>query len=602
MATIESVFSKNLYTTVYDYSKVQGVNGVKPRTYDGTVLLAAGLTQKNGNDYPLIHAKDVQIGQVASERLTDKLAAYDAILREIYGSSSPTALGNFASLTGISSILNDSDTSVNDRISALRMWKTISIGSVSTATGNGDQNTTSVTADTNASTVQFSPSNKWIRLAGTDGTTNKVSFGHLVGTISSSTATSDLNNSGTFAMPVLTYDEAGHITGVTTTTYTLPYNWKSITTSNNANGTSAITTSDATISAATNVDTLTIAAGNKWVQLAAATNASSKTVTIGHALSTLTSGAHASGNSWAISAQSPNFGASFNLFIPTFTFTTDAAGHVTAFEYGSTTASVTLPQCSLTDTAANGNVITGLSLTQSTGAFSTSRANIGTLAITGYSKGTNKSALAANDTLNAALAKLENQIAAEVSDRGTAVTGVATRVSTIENTLNDEDDGVVSRVEVLERTASELATTYQPIGSYQPAGNYQAAGDYVVADASDPYLKTSAIQSLVNDTIAALKANYTFALIPITVTASYASGEISASVNAFEGTGTIWLEKIEGSSQTSVSVPAPIASDGSTSFTVTANGTYRVAVRRDYESSNVVSYSSEITVDDLPEE
>jgi hypothetical protein len=60
MATIESVFSKNLYSTPYDYNKVVvGVDASHPRTYLGTVIVPAGLTQKNSNTFPIIHAKDV---------------------------------------------------------------------------------------------------------------------------------------------------------------------------------------------------------------------------------------------------------------------------------------------------------------------------------------------------------------------------------------------------------------------------------------------------------------------------------------------------------------------------------------------------------------
>jgi len=99
------------------------------------VLLAAGLTQKNAGDFPLLHAKDIQLGQVASERLTDKLIAIDSILREIYGAA-PTTLNNYglASLSSIAAALNNSNTTVNDRITALRAFKTLAINTQSEAT------------------------------------------------------------------------------------------------------------------------------------------------------------------------------------------------------------------------------------------------------------------------------------------------------------------------------------------------------------------------------------------------------------------------------------------------------------------------------------
>lgn len=446
---------------------------------------------------------------------------------------------------------------------------------------------TEATGSSDATTLEdefnYQSVNKWIVLALTDKT---MKIAHAINTITAQTVTVDLNSNSSFSAGTVGYDEAGHVTSYTQTTYTLPYNWKTITTVNST-ATTNLSTTDTSISATTNVDTLSVTASNKWILLAASSTTTKRTLNLAHALSDLSAGAHAS--NYTLAAQSPNFGASFNVLIPSISFTTDAAGHVTAYSYTSSTAAVTLPSCSVTDTE-TGNVMTGLSVTSSTGAFTVSRANIGSLAITGYNKGNTKSALEATDSLNAALAKLENQIAGEVSDRTTAVSGVSGRVDALETTINTANTGLVARVGALETTANALPTTYQP------KGDYQAAGDYVVADSSDPYLKTSAIEDKINDAIDALRANYKFTLIPITVTASYADNTISASVNTFEGTGTIWLEKIEGSSSTSVSAPAPIASDGSTTFTVDSNGTYKVAVRRDFGDDNIISYSDEIIV------
>lgn len=51
--------------------------------YTGNIYLPAGITQKNNNNYPLVHAADIQISANASERLSDKLFAVDQILNSI---------------------------------------------------------------------------------------------------------------------------------------------------------------------------------------------------------------------------------------------------------------------------------------------------------------------------------------------------------------------------------------------------------------------------------------------------------------------------------------------------------------------------------------
>lgn len=647
MATFESVFDKNLYTTAYDYNKVQGVNGVKPRTYDGTVVLAAGITQKNGNTFPLVHAKDIQLGQVASERLTDKLAAYDAILREIYGRA-PSALTNLTnsatghgtqstagenmdSLSDLAYILNDRTETVDERIKDLRMFKTVTISAQGSSTNDTTEGTaaTNLVADSNNDTLTIGSENQWIILkAITDANgTDSFTIGHYKKVFSPTTGTTDLNSNGTFAIPVLGYDAAGHITSKKTTTYTLPYNYKTIkvgaqsaettdlttvtgdliaanqvdnitfitankwihlaadTTNNiksvkiahlvqtintstdtidlNSSGTfmiqyftydeaghvrskkettytapynyktisvgaqssavtdltvvtgdltcgnqvdsitfitankwvhlaastvdntksiqiahlvqtiststdavdfdnnatftvpyitydeaghitakktttytiqdgyktfklsnaastavSELTVNSTDVIAESRVDTLTLAAGNMWLRFAGDNTTSGKKITIAHTLSALSSGAHTS--NWTQTAQTPNFGSSFNILIPKVSFTTDAAGHVTAYSYdNTTTTTVTIPKGSIsTKSNSTGNVMTALSLTDTSMAFVREFAYIADLTLTNYgshgvtaisrpSGSTATETINATDTLKAALAKLQ---------------------------------------------------------------------------------------------------------------------------------------------------------------------------------------------------
>lgn len=516
MATLNNVFNKNLYTTPYDYSKVQGVDGAKPRTYDGTVLLAAGLTQKNGNTFALIHAADVQLGQSGTERLTTKLESYDTILRELYGrnpsvlaaltsatnghSTQSTPAANMDSISDLAYILNDRTETVDERIKDLRMFKTIQVTTGSSdAVNNLDAVNGSMVADNNEDTLTINSGNTWIKLAASgtsDVADDKLTIGHLVRSIDTSkTVTTDLNNSGTFVTYELTWDEAGHIRSQTKRTLTLSYNFKTIAISN-ATAVTDITTNTTSIVADTQVDTATLAAGNKWIRFAG--NAENDTITIAHLIQNIQTTPNAgvdfnsatgtfiiynfsqdeaghitarsttaytlpygfktvtAGNSSAATAitgntssfSAANYVDSFAIeggnkwiniagandkkitighalnglgtktnvgtsSIPTSQFgmtfnvpymSTDQAGHITALD----ATTVTIPTCSLSDTG-TGNVITGLTLSSSSGAFTVSRSNVGSLALTGISA-LATTGIEETDSINSAFAKIESAI------------------------------------------------------------------------------------------------------------------------------------------------------------------------------------------------
>ena len=261
MATIESVFSKNLYSTPYDYNKVVvGVDASHPRTYLGTVIVPAGLTQKNSNTFPIIHAKDVQIGQEASERLTEKLNAYDIILREIYGrapavlealvdgrstealaalteSDGAAGAAGIDSISRIADILNNRTETIDDRLVDLRIFKTITVAQSSAVT-TITTNTDSVIADNNNDTVTFTAGNKWILLAA-NANTDTITIAHSISALSQGThasnwqtnylTTQEVNGESTqvpteqqpnfgdtvsFVVPAISFDtdEAGHVT------------------------------------------------------------------------------------------------------------------------------------------------------------------------------------------------------------------------------------------------------------------------------------------------------------------------------------------------------------------------------------------------------
>ena len=112
----------------------------------------------------------------------------------------------------------------------------------STSTGALTGNTTPIVATAYSEAVKFSAANKWIVLAGSDNTagSDELKFAHALsavgaaGTVSDGGATRTLAHGGTFKIPSITYDAAGHITGTDTITLTLPSDnntWKPCNTS-----------------------------------------------------------------------------------------------------------------------------------------------------------------------------------------------------------------------------------------------------------------------------------------------------------------------------------------------------------------------------------
>lgn len=286
-------------------------------------------------------------------------------------------------------------------------FKTIAVGAQSTATSQLSTNTTSAIADNTQDTLTLNTGNKWIRLAGTSGANAAITIAHETHDVTPTASTGSLagrtSASVSFEVPSYAFDNAGHYNGSDVKTYTLtiPYVFKTI----------KVTNSDETSEAASSVnssgqiaelveDTLTFSASNKWVKL---DNNTDDTVKIGHVLSGVTANSYGdSGN------QVPNFGSTFNVPY----ITVDAAGHIT----GLSAHTVKIPNGSLTDAAANGaDVITQLSFTASSGALSTTRANIGSLLLTGYQIASSTGSVESSDTLNSALGKLQYQINSSIS-------------------------------------------------------------------------------------------------------------------------------------------------------------------------------------------
>ena len=257
-----------------------------------------------------------------------------------------------------------------------------------------------VTPDTMTDEMTFAEGNQWICIDGS-ASNDRFTFSHYVKAFTEGTAATDLDNSQTFTVQELLWDRAGHLTGSTKRTYTLPDGFKNLTIANSGASATGVGTaaSGGTLTATTQVDTATIDTGNRWLTLVA----NGKQVTMYHAAA-----GDASVKKGQTADKSPKFGENF-LVVHT---DIDQAGHVkTLEEY-----TITLPKPSLTN--GTGNVVTQLSLDQTEGKFTETRANVGTLEITGYNnKGTDAGLLVETDTINTAFSKLQVQLSKEVETR-----------------------------------------------------------------------------------------------------------------------------------------------------------------------------------------
>ena len=266
-------------------------------------------------------------------------------------------------------------------------------------------------------------------------------------------ATLDTDN--TFEVPYYTVNETGHITSTTTNTVTLPENFTVIKTTSLSTSTDEQAEAKADITASTLVDTLTFAAGNKWIRLAS--NANSKSIAFAHALSPI----KAVTDGGDTINQTPKFGDSFK--VPNFS--TDNAGHITSVS----THTVTIPQNDYSETKdKTAGVITTIALTKDLGKFDATRVNVGTLALTEYNyDATNANKVANTDSINTAFSKVDAQIAKEITDRATAITDVSaalakeiadrtTAIADVNTSLATKESALEKKIKD-EQTAREAA-------------------------------------------------------------------------------------------------------------------------------------------------
>lgn len=130
-------------------------------------------------------------------------------------------------------------------------------------------------ADNTQDTINFNASNKWIKID--NATEDVIKFGHVLSKAESNkqfglaadTNIEDLNTDNTFEVPNFTLDEAGHVIDAQTHTVTIPENFAKIIVQGSSNQDTDSTSVTGTLEPDSLTDTLTIASGNKWIELKA---------------------------------------------------------------------------------------------------------------------------------------------------------------------------------------------------------------------------------------------------------------------------------------------------------------------------------------------
>ena len=298
------------------------------------------------------------------------------------------------------------------------------------STSNADDETGTsgdIVADTLTDTLTIAEGNKWINIHA-NGTDDKVTISHYVKQFNEDANHAiDFDNSNSFTVQDLTWDNAGHLTGSKKTTYTLQDGFKTLTINNDGNANTSVNyiAENGNLVASTQVDTATINAGNRWLTFIPA----GKTVNMYHAAAGATS---TSANLKENNKTTPNFGESFNVL----TAGIDAAGHVKDLS----SYAITLPAPSINALTATGSsVLTGISMESNTGKITQTNANVGSLLLADYSiakNDDNDSLVNSSDTINSAFKKIDDRLDVEIERAKKAESDEATRATTAEQDLS----------------------------------------------------------------------------------------------------------------------------------------------------------------------
>lgn len=387
---------------------------------------------------------------------------------------------------------------------------------VSTKTSADTSNSTggavgTVEADTLTDELSFIEGNQWVNLV-PNADNDSITISHYVKKFDETTNTVDFNSGNkTFDIQGIGWDNAGHLVKSVKTTYTLPNNMKQISIQNSGNSidNNIATASNGNLIAATPIDTMTIDTGNRWIQLEA--NPDNKKVSIYHNIAGQQIGTSQTGN------ETPKFGKTF--FIPEIRY--DNLGHITS----TATHTVAIPEPSLNKDliATTSSVITGLSLDVTEGKLTQTNNNVGSLALTGYGSETDAAAIDAEDTINGAIRKLENQISNEVKNRADSVSSLTDTVTNNYNSLNNaietevtnRNEAIAAAVNALD--VDEISANNSYISSIKQvdgkiSANITALPDYSsywdrIATLEETVEQLTADLGTANNTITALQKN-----------------------------------------------------------------------------------------------
>lgn len=336
-------------------------------------------------------------------------------------------------------------------------FNTITLNKQSDAVTNefaGSSSNQSAIADEENNTFIFATGNKWIT-AKMDG--DKITFAHAVSAQTAYDFASSYKDTPTAAttaaaayktitIPTFSTDNAGHVVGKGTQAFTIPYTYNKITLAAQSSAVADMTTSNGSQVADEQADTFTFATGNKWITAAITDDK----ITFAHAVPGLTG--LTAGAAFNSAAQTPAFGATFN--IPVFTF--DAAGHVTKGE----TTKVTIPEPSyVPDTnfsTGKDSVLTALGFTSSTGKLTSTKTYLANMILTNY--GNDTTHIKATDTLKDALKYLDNAIDTEIENRTSAINQEITNRNTAISTAIDNE--VTNRNAAISTAIDNLDANY----------------------------------------------------------------------------------------------------------------------------------------------
>ena len=344
-------------------------------------------------------------------------------------------------------------------------------------------------ADNTQDTLTFNASNRWIKFD--NNTEDTIKVGHKLSVLESGSANTlygqvkdlsiaelDVNNQ--FTIPILRFDEAGHIDFAEQHTITLPENFTNVNIANNGLNAVIIPNNvDGNLTADTLTDTIKLDSGNRWIKLIA-DDANNK-VSFVHAAAGNSTNTTQTGN------ETPSFGSTF--LIPEVKY--DETGHISAVN--THTVKIPLPSLNKILSEDNASVITGLSFIATAGELTQTNRKVGTLLLTDYTANTDSTDISASDSINEAFGKLQYQINQEELNRANAIISEKEERAENDKNLNLAIQNLELNIVNTYQTKLTAGTDYvipSTLDNYQT--KLTAGIDYVIPSTLDNYLKSDA--------------------------------------------------------------------------------------------------------------